>query len=437
MFTSFSLLSLLQFLLLLPCYIDLTVIILYDEIRPLAFPENGAPYIPTGSEEKNMKTVIPVLLQPDSEDYFWSRYILEGIHEKSTQYNLEHRYLTPSEVPGRELPENTPFLLVGYSALWLSETADRLKRLGYLPVTVNANLPALSQDKYSGVCFDLKSGMEKLLEHCILAGRHHIALFGASTASAGDIEKTLFFRQLTDKIYIGNSGQSLPLKTFTFPLEDSLEQTTVHFASSFREKEIDAVICANDTAAIFLTDLLLKTGVQIPEELFITGMGNSFLGRFRRPALTSLGFDYTDLGRQAVRLWRYLYRDGQDANMIISLPCTLHIRETTAVTTDNPSSVYFGISDQAASLPANCFYGEEKVERLLRLETLLCQSDSLDLALLQALQSGMSDETIADTVHLSSRGVRYRLSRIMSTLGVSGRHEVTDYLKAFGAEIFF
>ena len=79
-----------------------------------------------------MKTVIPIIMQPDTEKYFWVRSVLDGIRSSAARYDYELLVADRDIISKGFLPKNRPVLVNGHMAEWLSDTAVFLWLNGYI-----------------------------------------------------------------------------------------------------------------------------------------------------------------------------------------------------------------------------------------------------------------------------------------------------------------
>lgn len=370
-----------------------------------------------------MKTVIPIIMQPDTEKYFWVRSVLDGIRSSAARYDYELLVADRDIISKGFLPKNRPVLVNGHMAEWLSDTAVFLWLNGYIPIIISAGTAILRRCRYSSVYFDLASGVQDIVDYCIAGGRRNIALFGVRSRVSGDWEKVQLFRR---------SAAECGLEEFpVYYLEDTLEKCMDRFIEAFFENNIDAIVCANDSVAILLIQEMLKNGIKIPEDAYVVGVGDSVAGRLISVPLISLNVDYFEMGKQAVRLWRYIYRDGADTDISVAISCKLNTKNVGGEPLKRQKYEEHTFTDSGEGLWNDYFYEDEKVQRLLKLETLLRDCDELDLALLEAIKNEKTDEQIADEVWLSSRAVRYRISKMMKKADMQGRSEIVALMREF------
>ena len=159
------------------------------------------------------------------------------------------------------------------------------------------------------------------------------------------------------------------------------------------------------------------------------GMGNFAINRVLDQPLTSLGFDYAELGAQAVRLWRYFFRDGAEANITVSVSCRLIHRETSANRVKEqpkePPNVFMSKSK------TDPFFDQPHINAFLKFEAMLCDFDELDYKLLELIAKGLSDEDMAETVGLTPRAIRYRVSKMVKKADVGNRIGLSSIMNQY------
>lgn len=369
-----------------------------------------------------MKTVIPVVLQPSTKEYFWANAVLEGIKTAAARYSCEWQIIDPESDEQLKAFNGSPVIISGHSSVWLLSIADMLSSKGLIPIITNASIPTLPKSRYSGVCFDLKSGMEETVDCCTENGKKVIALLGVRKNSAADKDKISCFCEIMARKGLTDAH--------IYYFEDSTEKALDGFVAGLSGYGIDAVICANDTVGFFLLEKLKTKGIKVPDDVFVLGMGGFAINSILEKPLTSLSFDYAELGLQAVRLWRYFLKDGGDINITVSVACKLIHRSTSIkpcqtkkplpiVTTANPDDL------------AGSFFEEHKVNTFLKLEAMLCDFDELDYKLLKFIASSTPDEVMAEKVRLTPRAIRYRISKMLKKMDVKSRNALIKILKEY------
>lgn len=206
-------------------------------------------------------------------------------------------------------------LTVGNRIRWLEESVEQLHRRGAHPVIVNAAMLPVRHFRCSGVLFELEEILSRCVEALADAGRKRTALLGVSESSVTDRRKAEAFCKIP-----GCREEDV------FWAEGRLEDCVSRFAEGLDGSDYDAALCANDTTAVCLIHCLRRKGIVPPERLYVVGMGNSFVGAGMTPGLTSVRFDYHEMGVTAVRLYHSLRQSRTDCHMTVSLPCRLVVR---------------------------------------------------------------------------------------------------------------
>lgn len=249
-----------------------------------------------------MKASVPIIVQAVSSHSYWVKSIFSGLRESAEKGDYALDFIgDAARVSRADYPESGSIIVIGYAADWLKNTLDDLIKKGFQPIVVNEWLSPAMLKYCNGVSFRLKESVEHAVKYFASAGRHRVALLGTNSHSLADSLKEETFKQVIEEYY-GESG------LYIFPGGNPLSECIDEFIEAFVENDIDAVLCANDTVAIHLINRMVKDGFNIPENLYVIGMGNSRLGQRISIPLSSVDFDYEELGRQALGLWRYIQR---------------------------------------------------------------------------------------------------------------------------------
>ena len=96
--------------------------------------------------------------------------------------------------------------------------------------------------------------------------------------------------------------------------------------------DIDCVFCVSDLPAFGLLTALREKGVQIPEDVGVTGFGNFEVSRFTVPAISTVQVDPVEIGRLAADLVKKLHDSDTSTARIkkrSTVGVTLSMREST------------------------------------------------------------------------------------------------------------
>jgi GntR family transcriptional regulator of arabinose operon len=81
------------------------------------------------------------------------------------------------------------------------------------------------------------------------------------------------------------------------------------------KKKMDAIVCYNDMIAYEVIDILNKCGINIPEEISVTGYDNLIIGNGNTIKLTTISHPKEKLGEIAAKLLLELIRDTNSGNL--------------------------------------------------------------------------------------------------------------------------
>jgi hypothetical protein len=159
----------------------------------------------------------------------------------------------------------------------------------------------------------------------------------------------------------------------------------------------------------------------------VVGIGNSNLGQRHNVPITSVNFDYVEMGRQAIRVWRFVRKNNVSARLTLSLPCELIIRGSTAnfsLNDSEPDSDYdFGDGNEA-------YYYDPDVQSIIRAEAFLGECDDLDREILYCLTENLTYSEMADKLKLTDRAIKYRVAKMIKNFGAEKREDISTIMKS-------
>lgn len=84
----------------------------------------------------------------------------------------------------------------------------------------------------------------------------------------------------------------------------------------------DAIVCANDSAAVTVCKVLSENHIKVPEQVIVTGMGRSLRGVYYKPTITGCEQNYESMGIQVFETLEKLQRGEDVPNMQVVPPRT-------------------------------------------------------------------------------------------------------------------
>lgn len=352
--------------------------------------------------------VLYMTIQPCTEKAFWIANIKHGIFDMAKDLQCVPCILNLEDSHNLPKLNNTPVLVVGNDDDWLDRILGLIAGLGARGIVVNGSMQDSEFHTCSGVVFELEKAIRYSLGQLQATGRKKTAFLGANPRSVSDLCKCKAFDSPENIIWA----------------HGELEICVLDFIRIFREKGYDSVICANDTVAICLVRNLLEQGFRLPEELFIIGVGNSYIGSTLPLPLTSIDFNYYQMGQIAVKLYGFLKENENCGHIVSHLPCRLMIRASAPIEECSQAA-----SDVAAPQELSLkYFSGESAQNIMKVEAILQAGDELNRQIVLGLMEGKSAEAIAKALFLSTRAVRYRITNLVKRHGFADKSALMEAL---------
>lgn len=351
---------------------------------------------------------IRVIIEPEYQDSFWCKETMKGLSGQA--YLKKIRIMEMAEADIGQLKAGRAgeiVTIIGTSINWINRIASLILKKGCLCLLVTGDQNSNALNRTNILLLDYQSSMHTLLSHLKDAGNKRIALFGVNPSSYADSVKKECFPWKDDIYY--NYGS----------IADCTKQIWEHI------RNYSAVICVNDTAAIYLLQFLLERGVRIPDSLHLISFGDSFLSRLMSPSITSVEQDFRALGEEAVQVCSFLVKNPMlTVNAFIK--CPLRIRDSTMVDGHPPAA-----DMQPQEFPDIDFYEDADVATIQALNRLLVEGDSLDIRILQALLDGETQERTAELMNLSLSSLRYRIRKLRAYFPAASKNEMQELIRYY------
>jgi len=164
-----------------------------------------------------------------------------------------------------------------------------------VPVVVIGTLP-------TGVAIDnvranSPRGVGLVVKHLVDGGRRSIAFVNGPLDTVPGSARARGFRNAMRSASLEVAGgQTIAAADFTY---EAGEKATAALLDDFRP---DAVVCANDLLALGAMRALRERGLEVPDDVAVTGMDDTDLAQMSTPALTSVSLGSEERGRLAARM---------------------------------------------------------------------------------------------------------------------------------------
>ena len=288
----------------------------------LGFAQSRTMRIKASFEELKLATIFI----SDRESFlspFFTK-ILEGIdqeiHRKDLDVNIAHTILTVKDEAFSSSIQDSKIdaaIILGRAS---NDVIEHIK--SNIPVIAYAGLNSIGN--MDDVLCDARKGIEEAVSYLASLSRKRIAYIGP-----------------TDKQNIANEhrfrGYREGLIKANLEYDDSLVQDIYlspqdgyDGAKTLLDRVMpDAIIAANDNAALGIIRCLNERKIKIPQEVAVTGFDNIEASAFLRPALTTFDVPKSDIGRFAAKIVIDRCLNPRTENITINIPYKLVEREST------------------------------------------------------------------------------------------------------------
>lgn len=402
--------------------------------------------------------VLNLFAEPDFKDSIWCVQYLRAIKDEATMKHyainlIESKslYDVDWDQAYRDDPRRRLLIYIGTSAEAVGSLNGFLTEKRIHPIFINyysADGFTELYENYSNIITDYSASMRCILRHLFACGRTDIALYGINPNSATDIKKESKFED-----YIRTAAPA-GAKHGVYRNCACLDACYADFRRDLRS--YNAVICANDIAAISLLENLKRDNVSVPDDLFMVSFGNTALTKVSYPSITTSSTNMAEFGRQAVRLYSFLSKSDSDISVTVRIPSTLSVRESTGIagaqTSGGRDPFYGKTQSRTAPLSASMhtehsemtyfqselpyfhnekFFRDPKVNVLLRTENLLGSLVDTDADILDGLMNGEPILQMADRLYTSQQAIAYRLKRMCRIAEVKDVSALLSFLSGY------
>lgn len=349
--------------------------------------------------------MVGILLDQNYAESLWGKNLYENLTRR-----LREKRIAFCDLHDTFPPELDGVFLIASDREWLTSVVQQCNRAGVRPIVLCNQAEQLPRCLYSCVCSDFGASMKNLLESLKLKQKTRIAVYGINTESISDTGRV-------DSLFSWKDEAFETMQVFTN--DGSLAACFSAFAP--RIAEFDAVICANDFAAISLVRALL---VHAPEELSrlaIVSCSAARLSDSYREHILSLNMNYEQYGAAAVYLYETLQKHPFVSGMTVRIAWSF---------SDAPAADVLPFS---FTLPESRdrFYKDPELSEMLIADKLLNCSDETEQAILQGLRVGRTYEQLAEDCFLTVGSIKYHVKKLLALSGAESKEQITELLNKY------
>lgn len=363
------------------------------------------------------KENVYLMVEPVAAVPVWFARAIAGLKESCNRRRLTlthmHSFTAFDEL--NEVP--TSAIIITSQNDWTYHAVQELKRRGIAPILVGV-MPEHFGEKVSGIKLARRIFIEKVMDYFVACQRTRMALVGVNHNASNDNVKANVFLQNAVQMRLTSNADDI------YWIDSDISSSVQKFL--INAAKYDSVICSNDYVAVVLLAHAKEHGIYIPDELYVAGLGNTVLGRYTSPTLTTTSEDeFCEMGRQALFIAQSLCENPFLANIIITVDTKIVVRGSTNFI--QPQEISF--CNKTALEPIVSIGPESQAVR--NLENCLRSCDSLDLQILQDILAGKSNSQIEEELFLAHSSLYYRLRRLYQTANVSSQLELKHILRFY------
>ncbi|MFD4992499.1 LacI family DNA-binding transcriptional regulator [Cellulosimicrobium cellulans] len=209
-------------------------------------------------------------------------------------------------------------------------TDDELvEEIRQAPVPVVVIGRTLADRGIDSVSTDSAGGIGEAVRHLLGLGRRRLAfLNGPLDTTPGEARQRGFDAATHADDFAGERADAVVAADFT--VAAGLAATRALLDASDGDARPDAIVAANDLLAIGAIRAVRERGLSVPEDVAVTGMDDTEIGRVFQPSLTSVSLGSTERGRIAAELVVDLVDGDAQAGRHTAVGPRLVVRESTA-----------------------------------------------------------------------------------------------------------
>ncbi|MDY4678216.1 MAG: LacI family DNA-binding transcriptional regulator [Bifidobacterium tsurumiense] len=190
-----------------------------------------------------------------------------------------------------------------------SNTATTIQgAAGDRPVLLFDDMSAPEEECYDSINTTSQGGMYALIHHLQQCGRKRIGIVGVNELAAKNgprylgltLRKRRYAYALAalEQLYGSSEGSAI---NADWSVESGI--TTAHELVR-QGMPFDALCCMNDQLAFGIMRGLAETGVNVPDDVAVTGFDGVNAGGFTTPTLTTMAIDFVGMAHSAVSMMR-------------------------------------------------------------------------------------------------------------------------------------
>lgn len=354
----------------------------------------------------------------------WYIRIMNGLQQEALKKSFQIVFCSDTDIEAFE--PGTIVVLIGSSQPFMRKYIQLCTKLSLRPIITGSGFHQTHMP-ISYITINRQSAMVDMIQTLISIGAKSIALLGINSSYQTDMQR---YEGWLSAVNFYNTGNS---ETDVYYSDDGLPSCMESFWKNVHK--YDAVACTNDWYAAYVCSHAPKHGISIPDDLMVTGFGNTLIGQYTNPALSTVSLNLSSVGTQVLTMHRLLSQNPDLQACTQTLKAGIILRESTKKATSNRMlpNIPLLIEDSVFSdfEPAD----KEQLQKLCSLESTITQSDEINYKIINGLLDGLSYHALAEKLFLSDTAFKYRLQKLFASTDCSNRAEFVqlfhDYIPNF------
>jgi len=294
---------------------------------------------------------------------------------------------------------------------WTKEAIRQLNAAGRRPILLCNQAEPINGCVYSAVCSDINTSMKNVLDTLKAQNKSRVALYGVNFHSLSDISRV-------NTLFAWREDAFKTMEVFTN--DGSLLNCFEEFYA--RVDQFDAVICANDFAALSLVKRLEATNPAALSRLTVISCAESRLCAQYRQYITTLQIHFELYGRAAVYIYESLGKRPYLTGMTVHVAWDL-----------GDGKAATKLDDAPLTLPTveDTFYLDPELKEMMIADKVLSVMDDTDRTIIAGMLAGKGYTQLAEQSFLSESSVKYRIKRLVAASGAACKAEMISALKTY------
>ena len=302
-------------------------------------------------------------------------------------------------------------IIICQSLKWSTDRIEELNAKGIHPLVFGFQYLD-TMYKYSSIAPNYTKSAYRLTKYILSDSVGKTAILGYNEDSLPDRLKYIGIRYAVNEV--GGEYE-------VFKNHGNVLRCLDEFAE--RCEKITNIVCCNDNIAVML---YAKYKSLLDGRRICSCSGNKLSEFFENP-YPVCRIDYTEAGVQLAMLYRFLLKE----EVIYSTVMTFDM-EFLEGRGEIPNSS--PVNAEIYSQSEVDFYGDENLCEMEALDIMLSNCDETDLAILADVTSGMTYEKISEKHYLAINTVKYRVKKMLDTVGTDSRRALIALLESYGVK---